>query len=127
MKKISLLIDTNVIIDYLRNNAQAADYLENLSASIVLSTISVAEIYAGIRNGAEEQTVENLLRTMIILPVDHAIASVGGSFCKKYKNSHGVGLADALIAATAQQHEAILVTLNTKHFPMVKTVKPYNK
>ncbi|EKD91792.1 MAG: hypothetical protein ACD_29C00373G0001, partial [uncultured bacterium] len=38
---------------------------------------------------------------------------------------HGTGLADAIIAATALHNELELVTLNTRHFPMLKTVKPY--
>ena len=52
----------------------------------------------------------------------------GGLFRRDYGKSHGVGLADALIAATAELAQATLVTLNAKHFPMLPTVLvPYQK
>ena len=127
MQKDLLLIDTNVIIDYLRNDLHAVHYLEKLSAPISLSAISVAEIYAGIRNKIEEKAVQHLLSIITILPTDQNIAAIAGTFYKHYKKSHGVDLADAIIAATSQLHEATLVTLNTKHFPMIKTIKPYKK
>jgi predicted nucleic acid-binding protein len=49
-------------------------------------------------------------------------------FRRDYGKSHGVGLADALIAASAEMRGAVLVTLNRKHFPMLPTViVPYQK
>ena len=39
-------------------------------------------------------------------------------------NPHGVGLADALLAATAESENAELKTLNTKHYPMFQDLKP---
>ena len=127
MQQKSLLVDTNIVIDYLRNYKPAVNYLEKLSMPLFLSAISVAEIYAGIRNDSEQKSVENFLNAVEILSTDNTIAATGGTFCKKYKNSHGVGLADALIAATALHHNATLATLNTRHFPMIKTIKPYEK
>jgi predicted nucleic acid-binding protein len=47
---------------------------------------------------------------------------------RDYGKSHGVGLADALIAATAELNQATLVTLNQKHFPMIIDIMvPYQK
>jgi predicted nucleic acid-binding protein len=47
---------------------------------------------------------------------------------RDYGHSHGTGLADALIAATAEREGAMLVTLNTAHFPMLKRVTaPHTK
>ena len=39
-------------------------------------------------------------------------------------NSHGVGLADAILAATAESEDAELKTLNRKHYPMLKGLRP---
>jgi len=41
--------------------------------------------------------------------------------------SHGVGLADAILAATAEVENAELKTLNTKHYPMLKGLRPAYK
>ncbi len=51
----------------------------------------------------------------------------GGLYRRDYGPSHGVGLADALIAATAELHQAKFVTLNARHFPMVEVEVPYSK
>jgi predicted nucleic acid-binding protein len=48
-----LLIDTDVLIDYLRDRAEAVSYLEGLTESLLVSVITVAELYAGVREGAE--------------------------------------------------------------------------
>ena len=62
-----------------------------------------------------------------MIPVDHEIAEIAGDLRGKYGKSHGTDLPDAILAATAQHHKATLVTLNTKHFPMIKTMKPYKR
>ena len=43
---------------------------------------------------------------------------------RDYAKSHGVGLADAIIAATVYAEHAELKTLNAKHYPMIKGLKP---
>ena len=44
-----LLIDTDVLIDYLRANPQAVDFLENLTQLILISSITVAELMQSTR------------------------------------------------------------------------------
>lgn len=123
-----LLIDTDVAIDYLRGQADAVTYIESLSSSNLLSAITVAELFAGVRDGAERTALESFIRAFQVVPVDAAIAERGGLFRRDFGKSHGVGLADALIAASAEAHGATLVTLNAKHFPMVGTpLVPYKK
>ena len=46
-----LLIDTNVLIDYLRDQADAVSYLESLAEQIFISAVTIAELYAGVREG----------------------------------------------------------------------------
>lgn len=120
-----LILDTDVIIDYLRGNDKAIFYLENLQEQLFVSVITVAELYAGIRNKKEQRVIEKFLAAFDVLPIDQDIAMKGGLFRKEYGPSHGVGLADALIAATAQSCHARLVTLNQRHFPMIEVVVPY--
>jgi len=48
-----VLIDTDVLIDYLRGRAEAVSYLENLTGQLLISAVTVAELYAGVREGAE--------------------------------------------------------------------------
>lgn len=122
------LIDTDVLIDYLRDRAEAVSYLESLTEALLISVITVAELYAGVRDGAERTRLDEFIRAFQVVPVDRAISVAGGLYRRDYLKSHNVGLADALIAATAEIHRAELVTLNSKHFPMLaKVIIPYQK
>ena len=83
---------------------------------------------AGVREGEERSRLERFLRAFEIIPLDQGLAVQGGLYRRDYHKSHNVGLADALIAATATQRQALLVTLNRKHFPMLQDVLvPYHK
>ncbi len=66
--------------------------------------------------------LERFLQAFGIIPLDRRLAVQGGPYRRDYSKSHNVGLADALIAATATQRQAALVTLNGKHFPMLQDV-----
>jgi predicted nucleic acid-binding protein len=122
-----LLLDTDVLIDYLRGVPEAVNFLENLDNPLLLSAISMAELYAGVRPDKEMPALEDFLAAFEIIPIETQIARQGGLFRRTYGPSHGIGLADALIAATAAIQGATLVTLNARHFPMVKVRLPYRK
>ena len=64
----------------------------------------------------EERTLDHFLLAFKIVPIDEAIAKRGGTLRRKYRPGHGTGLADALIAATAEQEEARLITFNVRHY-----------
>ncbi len=126
MKK-QILIDTDVIVDFLRGYTKAISYVENHSAEIVLSSIVVAELYAGVRDD-ERARLDDFVTLFPILPITSEIAKTGGLFKRDYHKSYGTGLADALMAATAVTEDAELKTLNTKHYPMLKGLRaPYIK
>jgi predicted nucleic acid-binding protein len=123
-----LLIDTDVLIDYLRGQVQAVAYVEGRAETLLVSAITVAELFAGVREGKERTALSAFLSAFEVVAVDSVIAERGGLFRRDYGRSHSTGLADALIAATAEQEQAQLVTLNRKHFPMLSDVHvPYSK
>ncbi len=117
-----LLIDTDVLIDYLRGKQEAVDYVDNLTAPLFLSVITVAKLYAGVRDGAERTKLDAFINAFSTVPLDREIGVTGGMYRRDYGKSHGTGLADALIAATARLHSLTLVTLNKKHFPMLTSI-----
>jgi len=121
------LIDTDVAIDYLRGNADAIAYIEGLSGNNFISAITVAELYAGVRDGAERTALESFIRAFQVVEIESGTAEQGGLYRRDFGKSHGVGLADALIAACAEARGATLVTLNAKHFPMLPAHVPYHK
>ena len=93
---------------------------------LTVSVINVAELYAGLRDNGELQSLKRFLSAFEILPLDLEVARMAGWFRRDYGPSHGTGLADALIAATAQVTNATLVTFNARHYPMLPNVQePY--
>jgi len=113
-----LLLDTDVIIDYPRGREQAITYIESLTEPLLISTISIAELYSGVREGDERTALQTFLSAFETVDVSPEIAVRGGLLRRDWGKSHKVGLADALIAATAEVRGATLITLNIKHFPI---------
>ena len=125
------LIDTDVIIDHLRGEEKARDFLKQIKSGetdILYSVVTKAELYSGVRP-REEGKIALLLSSMEEVGIDGEIAVVAGRYRNKFYASHGLLLPDALIAASAKKNEAVLVTLNKKHYPMkdIKIQTPYSK
>ena len=119
-----LLIDTDVLVDFFRGSGEAVDFVNTNSDRIILSSIVVAELYAGVKGDSERYALENFVSLFRVIPVNSVIASTGGLYKRDYGKSHGVGLADAIIAATCEIENVELKTLNIKHYPMLKGLKP---
>lgn len=123
-----LLLDTDVMVDFLRGCPEAVALISARVDEIALSSIVVAELYAGVRGDEELAKMDRLLSLFRLVPVSAELARAGGQYKKSHGASHGVGLADAIIAATAAAEGAELKTLNTKHYPMIEALAPaYSK
>ncbi|MFT5466709.1 MAG: putative nucleic acid-binding protein [Verrucomicrobiales bacterium] len=123
-----MLVDTDVLIDFLRGNEKAVDFLIEHSADLFASAVTVAELYQGVRDGEEKIKLATTLSSIEILPVTTEIAELAGIFRRDNRARIGCGLADCMIAATATHHQLSLATLNAKHFSMIdNVVTPYAK
>ncbi len=118
MKK--LLFDTDVLIDILRNNKSTIKQVRQLSEDseeFYCSTISIAEIFAGMRPGEEGQT-KQLLEGLTYFDITEDLARLAGRMKFKTK-THTLWLDDCLIAATGILNDCILITKNVKHYPFI--------
>lgn len=122
MKK-PILVDTDILIDFLRGHIKAIEYINAHVDRIILSSIVVAELYAGVKGDNERFVLDNFVAMFRVVPINKEIARLGGLYKREYGKSHGVGLADAILAATAEVEDAELKTLNKKHFPMINGFK----
>ncbi len=123
---MTVLVDTSVLIDYLRGDARAADLLERYRRSRPLhaSEISRLEVLAGMR-ASEDGGTRMLLSTLVWHPVDSDVAEHAGALGRKWLPSHGgIDSADLAIAATAMRLDAELLTRNVRHFPMFTGLQP---
>ena len=123
----SLLLDTDVLVDFFRGYSKAVTFVNANSFRIILSSIVIAELYAGVKGDAELSALENFVSLFRVIPVTSEIAKTGGLYKRDYGKSHGIGLADAIIAATCDAENAALKTLNIKHYPMIKGLTPTYK
>jgi predicted nucleic acid-binding protein len=119
-----VLVDTDVLVDFLRGRPKAVALVRELSASIILPSIVAAELYAGVKGEEELRRLDSLISLFRVIPLSAELARAGGLHKRLYAKSHGVGLADAIIAATVEDENAELKTLNTKHYPMIKGLRP---
>lgn len=122
------LLDTDILVEYIRARAQAVQFVDDLEGELLISAVTVAELYAGARDDTEQQKLDDLFSAFSFIPIDKAIAKQGGRYRYQYGKSHGTGLMDALIAATAETEGATFVTFNRRHFPMIANLQvPYER
>ncbi|HZA56100.1 MAG TPA: type II toxin-antitoxin system VapC family toxin [Candidatus Udaeobacter sp.] len=114
-----ILLDSDVIIGWLRGYHPFAELIPELvsKANLAWTSVSVAEIYAGVRR-SEESRIDNLFLVLETVPLSAEIGKKAGNYLHAYSKSHGMELGDALIAATAHVQGLRLWTLNKKHYPM---------
>lgn len=123
MKK-KALIDTDVTIDFLRGEKKAISHFKIKADLICFSSITVAEIYSGIKSQKEETEIERLFTVFPVIDVNNEIGRLAGKLVSQYRPSHSVEIPDALIAATCIISDFDLYTLNIKHYPMFTGLKP---
>ena len=121
-----ILIDSDVLIEHLRGNTDARDWLvqaRRTSGPLAMSVISVTEIAGGMRS-PERREVMRLLGSMQRFEVTEQVAWRAATLMREYRRSHsGIGLGDYLIAATALTEGLELATLNVRHYPMFTVLK----
>jgi len=120
-----VLFDTSVLIAHLRGDERATQLLLSVpTIDRLTSVLARVEIEGGMRSG-ERASVGGLLDGMRLVPVTDAIARRAGEHLRRFRRSHsGIDLVDYVVAATAEAYDAPLMTLNIRHFPMFKGLKP---
>ncbi len=118
-----MLIDSDVLIWFLRGHPKATVRLAMLD-QWQISIITYMEVAQGCQSKAQlVQTKHGLaLRKTQIVPVSANIGQLAADLLDAWAQSHGLRLADALIAATAIEHNQTLLTANKKHFAMISSL-----
>ncbi len=123
-----MLFDTDVLIWVLRGNAKAARAVDAADTRAV-SVVTTMELLQSARDKREVRAIKSFLADMQFqtLPLTENIGHRASIYMEEYGLSVSMGLADALIAATAAEANETLVTGNDTHYRPVKelTVKRF--
>ena len=121
------LIDTDWVIDHLRDMEAITSKLEDLAPEgLALSIISLAELYEGVYYSRDPIQSEEVLRAFLdpdltILGIDEEISQTSGRERGRLRQEgRNIGDFDLLIAATCRRHGLTLLTNNRRHFELVR-------
>jgi hypothetical protein len=119
-----MLVDSDVLIWYLRGDERAAQFLDGLP-NLSLSAVTYMELVQGMRNRQELRDLQSDLksRNAVILPISERISERAVLLVEAHFHSHALQLADALIGATALELAFPLATANIKHYKVIEGLK----
>ena len=119
-----MLVDTDVLIWYMRGNKKAKQVIENQN-DFFISVVTYIELIQGMRNKQELTILRNALRNwnVKLLYITEAISAKAMFYVEQPYLSHMVQLVDALISATAAVHGLTILIGNDKHYKIIKEVE----
>jgi predicted nucleic acid-binding protein len=119
-----LIIDTDVLVWYLRGSESAKKAVEeNLPFSV--SVVTLMELMQGMKNKEEMKRLQKQMRkwNVNIIQIDKEVSARAMFYVQEYALSHSMMLADGLIAATVVQNGETLLTANEKHYKFIPAME----
>lgn len=115
------IVDSDILIDVARGKAEAINCLLSLqqTSTLAISAVSQMELIVGCRNKKELQDLEAFLNRYQILKITDRISDWAVDLLTQYFPSHGLLIADGLIAATALVHNEAFITKNQRDFRFI--------
>jgi len=119
-----MLVDTDVLIWYLKGNENAYQVIEN-SSNFFISVVTYMELVQGMRNKKELNNLRKALHiwNAKILYISEEISAKAMFYVEQHFLSHSMQLADALIGATAIAYGNPVLTENDKHYKVLKDLE----
>ena len=115
------IVDTDILIDAGRGIQEAVDYLRDIKANstLAISVVTQMELIVGCRNKSELQKLDNFLKQFKIIKLNEAISDKAVELLNLYRLSHGLLIADSLIAATALILDVPFASKNTGDYKFI--------
>jgi predicted nucleic acid-binding protein len=124
-----ILIDTSIIIEFLRKDKKQKSYLWKLKEENIcfISSITTFELLSGAKTDKHIEDITKIRKWIESIPLDDEIAEFAASIFQDLKKRHQIiEYRDIFIAATAKFHNLSIATLNTKHFSRIEGVRLLN-
>jgi predicted nucleic acid-binding protein len=115
-------VDTDVLIDLGKGDPVAGDRVRREAAIVTpaISVVSQLELLAGVRDKSELRQIIRSLKRFTIVKLDPPICDRAVALLERYRLSHGLLMADGLVAATALNRGYTLLTKNRKDYQFIK-------
>ena len=129
MATLELCIDTNILIDFLKNREPGATALERalLNYHCGITSITHYELLYGMARARQSIGEEILIEALMALTLDRKAAAFAAQLhAQLIRSNQDIGIKDTLIAATCLAHSVPLLTANTRHFSRVKDLTVFN-
>jgi predicted nucleic acid-binding protein len=116
-----IIIDTDILIDAGRGDQTAVSCLQLVEQQLQLavSAVTQMELMIGCRNKVELQELGKFLQRFQILKLTEQITDRAIDLLEQYRLSHGLLIADALIAATALEYSKAFITKNQRDYRFI--------
>jgi len=121
-----ILCDTNIILEFFKGNDNVVRQLKAIqSKNIRISIVTSMEIVYGSLNKRELEKLIKALGKLTVYQITPTISELAYELMQSYSLSHNLDIPDALIAATAIEHDISLFTHNLKHFRYLTGLELY--
>jgi hypothetical protein len=124
-----IIVDTDILIDAGRNVNEALNCLQQIEQRLpaAVSSVTQMELIIGCRNKNELDSLGQFLDRFHILRLNEQISDTAIDLLKRYRLSHGLLIADALIAATAIVSDLSFASKNQRDYRFIEDLQllPY--
>ena len=119
-----IIIDTDILIDAGRCVDEALNCLQQVEDkfSAAVSSVTQMELIVGCRDKNELSSLEHFLERFQIISLNEHISDTATDLLKKYRLSHGLLIADSLIAATAIIADIPLISKNQRDYLFIENL-----
>jgi len=119
-----MIFDTDIFIRVQRKNKRAADLIDK-SVQRYLSIQSYMELFQCANNKSQHKYIKDFLieYDFIVLPFTENIGHRASIYIEEYTLSSNLRAGDAIIAASAVEHNMILVSSNAERFKPIKELQ----
>ncbi len=126
-----IIVDTDILIDAGRGIQEAVDFLKQTQSGnthiLAISVVTQLELMVGCRNKSELRKLDKFLKLFQVIKLNEAISEKAVELLRLYRLSHGLLIADSLIAATALTLNSSFISKNQRDYKFISglNLSPY--
>jgi predicted nucleic acid-binding protein len=119
-----MLIDTDVLVWYLRGNINAQDIVHS-NIPFKISVINYMELLKGMESKRELKLLQKYLRewTVEVIQINENISTRAMFLTERYSFNYSLELSDAIIASTSLEREEEILTANDEHYKFIPNIQ----